>query len=95
MTTRDLMTLLAFIYGLLFAVIGFILFKRCKSNLKTLPWIIGICMGLCIFVSLMTGSMLREPITQIADYTLTNILMSLGFGIVGFISGQKLARRKK
>jgi drug/metabolite transporter (DMT)-like permease len=89
------MTVLALIYGLLFAVIGLILFRRSESKPKALPWITGICAGFCMFVSLMTGSMLRESITQIANYTLTNILMSLGFGLVGYISGQKLARRIK
>jgi hypothetical protein len=95
MATIDLLTVITLIYGLLFTAVGFIIYRRSQSKPKVFPRLIGIGAGLYLFVSLMTESMLERPITQIVDSLGSNIFLSLGFGIVGYISGRKLARRRK
>lgn len=95
MATIDLLSIITLIYGLLFTTGGLILYRRSQSKPEVLPRLIGFGAGLYLFVSLMTGSMLERPITQIVDYLVTNTFLSLGFGLVGYISGRKLARRWK
>ena len=93
MKTIDLITILTIAYGILFVIVGLILFRRSRPKPKILPWLTGIGVGLYSFASLMTGSILQRPTTQIVDYTITDILLSLGFGVVGYIGGRRLANR--
>lgn len=95
MTLKDFCTVLALAYGLVFATIGFVFFRRNNSNPSTLPWLFGIGGALYSFVSLMTGSILQRPAAQIFEYTVTNVLLSLAIGVVGIIGGQRLAQRMR
>ncbi len=88
---------IALIFGLLWAIVTFILvrIKRNKSKLKTWPLIFGIGTGVYMFVSIMTASILLRPRSEFVEHLATGLFLSLVVGIVGYISGHMLARRRE
>ncbi len=86
---------IALIFGLLWAIVTFILLKRNKSKPRAWPLILGIGIGLYVFVSATTASILLRPISEFAKHLITSLFMSLAAGIVGYISGHMLARRRE
>lgn len=83
------------IFGLLLGLVMYILLKHNKSKPKLWPRILGFGAGMYAFLSLMTASILREPISEFVDYTITNLVLSLPFGIIGYLTGREIARRRE
>jgi hypothetical protein len=81
--------------GLLWGIVTFILLRRNNSKPDTWARIFGIGIGVYLFISLMTASILREPISEFAYYTITNLFLSLPFSIIGYLTGRALARRRE
>jgi hypothetical protein len=93
MSPIDLISIVLFILGLFLATVTHILIKRGKLKPETWPRVFGIGTGAFIFIGSMIGSILRRPLSEIVDYTVTNFFWSLAFGIVGYIGGLSLERR--
>ncbi len=72
----------------------YILIKQNKSKPELWPHICGFGAGSYAFLSLMTASILREPISEFLDYTVANLLWSLPIGIIGYLTGRAYARRE-
>ncbi len=85
----------ALIFGLLWAIVTFILLKRNKSKLRAWPLILGIGIGVYVFVSVLTVSILLRPISDFVEHLITSFFSSLAAGVVGYISGHILARRRE
>ena len=83
------------IFGLLWAIVTFILLKRNNSKPNTWAHILGIGIGVYGFLSYMTGSILRRPISEFLDYTITSLFLSLPLGIIGYLTGRAYARRRE
>jgi len=83
------------IFGLFWGLVTYILLKQNKSKPKLWPRILGFGIGMFAFLSLMIASMLREPISEFVDYTITNLFLSLPFGIIGYLTGREYARRRE
>ena len=83
------------IFGLFWGLVTYILLKQNKSKPKLWPRILGFGVGMYAFLSLMTASMLRERISEFMDYTLTNLFLSIPFGLIGYLAGREYARRKE
>ena len=83
------------ILGLFWGFVIYILLKQNKSKLKLWPRILGLGAGMYAFLSLMTASILREPTSEFVDYTITNLILSLPFGIIGYLTGREYARRRE
>ncbi len=86
---------IALTFGLLWAIVTFILIRRNKSNPKTWARIFGIGIGVYIFVSAVTASILLRPLSEFVDNLIINLFLSLVAGTVGYISGRMLARRRE
>ena len=89
------MDLVPLIFGLVWALVTFVLLKRNNSKPSTWAPILGIGIGVYIFVMLMTGSILRKPISEFLDYTITNFSLALPLGIIGYFTGRGYARRRE
>jgi hypothetical protein len=89
------MDFVAPIFGLIWGIVMYILLKQNQSKLKLWPPILGFGTGMYAFSSLMTASILREPISEFVDYTITNLFLSLPFGIIGYLTGREYARRRE
>lgn len=83
------------IFGLLWGIVTYILLKQNKSKPELWPRILGFGVGMYAFLSLMTASILRESISEFVDYTITNLFLSLPFGIIGYLTGREYARRRE
>ena len=83
------------IIGLAWAIITITLLKRNNSKPVTWARILGIGIGVYMFVLLMTGSMLRAPVSEFVDYTIANLFWSLPMGIIGYFTGRAYARRSE
>ena len=83
------------ILALFWAIVTFILFRRNKSKPELWPRFFGFGAGMYAFSSLMTASILREPISEFVDYTITNLFLSLPFGIISYLTGRAYARRRE
>jgi hypothetical protein len=91
----DLISIVMLIIGLFLAIIMYILIRRGNLKTETWPRVGGIGAGIFMFVGLMITSILLRPISEIVNYTVTNLFWSLAFGIVAYFGGRKLARDRK
>ena len=92
MTLKDLITIVVIIYGLVWGTIMLILWRRSRTKPKTWPGLLAIGIGVYLFVSSMTASLLLRPISEFVDYTITNFILSFAVGVIGYFSGHKIAR---
>lgn len=83
------------IFGLFWGIAMYILLKQNKSKPELWPRISGFGVGVYAFLSLMTASILREPISEFVDYTITNLFLSLPLGIISYLTGRAYARRRE
>ena len=81
--------------GLFWATALYIILKQNKSKPELWPRIGGIGVGMYAFLSLMTASILSEPISEFVAYTITNLFWSLPLGIIGYLTGRAYARRRE
>jgi hypothetical protein len=81
------------IFGLVWGMVIYILFKQNKSKPELWPRIAGFGMGTYAFVSLMTASMLSLPKSEFLAYAVENLFWSLPLGIIGYVSGRAYAHR--
>lgn len=72
----------------------YILLKQNKSKPNLWPRILGFGAGMYAFLSLMTASILREPISEFIGFTLTNLFLSLPIGAIGYLTGREYVRRR-
>jgi hypothetical protein len=86
--------IIAPIFGLFWGLLIYIVLKLNKSKPKLWPRILGFGVGMYAFLSLMTASILREPISEFLDYAITNLFLSIPFGLIGYLAGREYARRK-
>lgn len=93
MTQEDLITIVMLIFGLFLIAILFIFITRGKLKLEMWPRIFGIGAGIYMFISSMAFSMFLKPISEFGDYTISNVLSSLAFGIIGYFGGRIIVRR--
>jgi len=92
MDLKDLITIIGLIIGLFLVAIMYVLLKRKKIKAKALPRILAIGAGVYTFISSMTFSILLEPTSRFANYTINNIFLSLVFGVISYFSGLRFAR---
>jgi hypothetical protein len=93
MTLINLINVVVVILGLFLATKIHFHIKRGKLIPETWPRLFGIGAGAVMFVQSMIGSILRVPLSEIVEYTVSNFIWSLAFGIVVYIGGRTLARR--
>jgi len=87
--------IIAPLFGIFWGLVMYILLKQNKSKLKLWPRILGFGVGMYAFLSFMTASILREAVSGFVDYTITNLLLSLPFGMIGYLAGREYARRRE
>ncbi len=92
MTPEDLITMVMLSVGLFLVIVMYVLLKLKKLKVTALPRILGVGAGVYVFVSFMVSSIFLRPLSELVNYTITNLLSSLVFGIAGYISGRTLAR---
>jgi hypothetical protein len=88
----DLISIVGLIVSFPLALVGYFLLKQRKRKRKMLPRISGFGAGIYMFVFSMSASLLTRPTSEFAKYTITSILWSLAFGIMGYIGGHRIAR---
>lgn len=88
----DLISIVGLIVGFPLAIAMHVLIKQRKINGKMLPLILGIGAGIYMFVFSMSASLLTRPISEFANYTIANIVLSFALGIMGYIGGRRIAR---
>ena len=93
MTSKDLITIVVLILGLFLIASLFILITRGKLKREMWPLIFGAGAGLYMFVSSMTFSIFLRPVSEIVDYTISNVLWALAFGAMGYFGGRMIVRR--
>ncbi len=86
--------LVAITFGLVWAVVTYILLKQNKSKPELWSRILGFGIGVYAFLSLMAESMLRSPKSEFLNYTAANLLWSLPLGLIGYFTGQAYARSR-
>ena len=82
-------------FALFWGIVTFILFRRNKSKPELWSRIFGFGAGMYAFSSLMIASILREPLSEFVDYTITNLFLSLPIGIISYLTGRAYARRRE
>ena len=92
MDLKDLLTIVMLIPGLFLAVIMYVLLKRKKLKAKALPHILAIGAGIYTLVCSMIFSIFLRPISEFANYTITNLFWSLVFAAIGYLNGRSFAR---
>jgi hypothetical protein len=95
MTPKDLITIIVLIFGLVWGTIMFVIWRRSKTKPETWPHFFGIGIGVYMLVSSMTASILLRPRSELVDYIITNFILSLAVGLIGYFSGRKIARDAK
>jgi hypothetical protein len=91
MILKDLLTIVMLIPGLFLAAAMYILLKRKKLKAKVLPRILAIGAGIYTLVCPMIFSIFLRPISEFANYTITNLFLSLVFAVMGYFSGHRFA----
>ncbi|MCI0610587.1 MAG: hypothetical protein L0Z71_16195 [Anaerolineae bacterium] len=92
MTPKDLITVRLLILGVVWGTGMLILWRRNKSKPEMWPRIFGVGTGVYGFVSLMLGSILFRPISELVNYTITNFFWSLVLSIIAYFGGRRMAR---
>ena len=87
--------IIAPVFGLFWGLVTYILLKQNKSKPKLWPRILGFGVGMFAFLSLMTASIFREPISEVLYYTITNLFLSMPFALIGYLAGGEYGRRKE
>lgn len=93
MTSEDFITIVMLVLGLFLVAILLILIKQGKLKLEMWPRLLGIGAGAYMLISSMVFSIFLRPISKFVDYTISNILWSLTFGIIGYLGGRIIVRR--
>jgi hypothetical protein len=87
--------LIAPTFALFWGIVTLVLFRRNKSKPELWPRIFGFGAGMYAFSSLMTASILRDPISEFVGYTITNVFLSLPSVIISYLAGRAYARRRE
>jgi hypothetical protein len=95
MTTKDLITLIGLVTGLIWVGVFYVLVKREILTARTMPWALTITSAVFAFTLLMTGSVLSRPLTDVFEYTVTNLVGTLGISLGGFITARGIAKKMK
>jgi hypothetical protein len=88
MPSKDLITIVMLIVGLVWVTIFVVLIKLGRLKLEMWPRFFGIGAGVYMFISSMAFNILLRPRSEFMDYTISNVLWSLAFGIMGYFGGR-------
>ena len=92
MSSKDVITIVRLILGLVWLTIVLVLIKRGKMKLEMWPPTLGIGAGVYAFVASMIESIILRPTSEFVNYTITSLLSALAFGIFGYFGGRILVR---
>lgn len=92
MASKDLITIVMLILGLVWVTIVLVLMKLGKIKLEMWPPTLGIGAGVFAFAASMIESIILRPTSEFVDYTIANLLSALIFGIIGYFGGRIIVR---
>jgi hypothetical protein len=95
MTSKDLITIFTLIFALVLIILILVLIKRYKLKPETWPYLAGLGSGVYLFVPLMIQSIINRPLSELPNYTVTNLILSLAVSIAVYLMFHEIVVRSK